>query len=111
MSQVKGRSVSVNPRNGSRRICLTCARWEPSDPSPECSHALIAILDVNDRDSAAVAGLAEAAARARIQHVGAVDGLALLVRTLERSGSARVQAQHVDQPNVVSLKVRQSVRF
>lgn len=112
MSQVNRRSVGINPRNGSRRICVSCARWEPAEPSPECSHPMVAILDVNDRDVAAVAGLAEAAARAKMQHVAAVDGLALLVRTLESSGSARVQAQHVGRANVVSLrKVRQSVQY
>ena len=108
MSQVNRRSVSFNPRNGSKRLCLTCARWEPSEPSQECAHPEIAILDVDDRYFTALQGLAEAAARSKIQHVTTLDGLASLVRTLEKSGSARVQAQHVKRSNVVSLRIAQS---
>ena len=102
------RSVAVNPRNGSRRICLACARWEPAQPSPECSHEKVATLDVNDRDFQALQGLAEAAVRAKCQHDAAVAGLALVIQGLESSGTARVQAQHVERDNVVSLHLRRA---
>lgn len=111
MSLVNGRIVAANPRNGSRRICTVCACWEPVEPSPECSHPKVATLDGNDREFAAVAGLAEAAARARTQHRAAVDGLATYVQRLESNGKACVQATHVESGNVVSLHLaRASVR-
>lgn len=106
-ASVKG-SVAANPRNGSRRICLVCACWEPTSPSPECSHEKIALLDVNDREFAAVAGLAEAAERAKKQRESAVGALGLLVQRWESSGNARVQATHVDVDNVVSLHLRRA---
>ena len=72
---------------------------------------MIVILDVNDRDFAAVAGLAEAAVKAKTQQIAAIGGLALFLESLQRSGSARVQAQHVERSNVVSLRrTRASVR-
>ena len=111
MAAVNRRSVAVNPRNGSRRICVSCARWEPVEPSSDCSHARVATLDVNDRDFQALQGLAEAAVRAKCQHDAAVAGLALVIQNLESSGTARVQAQHVERDNVVSLHLaRASVR-
>lgn len=102
------RSVAENPRNGSRRICVSCARWEPVEPSPDCSHARIATLDVNDREFQALQGLAEAAVRARAQERGAMNAIELLVQRAENGGYAVVEPQHVQRDNVVSLKLRRA---
>lgn len=104
MTAVK-RSVAVNPRNGSRRICLSCARWEPTQASPDCSHRKVATLDVNDREFQALQGLAEAAVRTKYQHNAAVEGLKLVLQGLESNGKARIQAQHVGMSNVVALRL------
>jgi len=108
---VKGsvrRSVAENPRNGARRICRTCARWEPRAPSPECSHPSIVILHVDDLEFEVLAGLAESAARAERERSIALDALGLRLARAERGGNARVLPTHVERGNVVSLKIRRA---
>ena len=104
------RSVESH-RNGSRRICLVCASWEPTAPTSKCSHPEIAILDVDDLDFSVLSGLAKAAERAERQKSVALGALRSFVQEYQSRGTARVQAQHVDAGNVVSLHLaRASVR-
>lgn len=108
MAAVKGRSVAENPRNGRRRICLSCARWEPTAPSRGCSHPEIATLDVNDRDLSVLSGFAKAVDRADRQKIIALGALRSFVHEHQSSGNARVQPTHVDAGNVKSLIVRRA---
>lgn len=96
------------PRNGSRRICLSCARWEPTGPSPECSHPEIAVLIVDDRDLSVLSGFAKAAERAERQRSIALGALRSFVQDHQSSGNAHVQPTHVQRDNVVSLKIRRA---
>lgn len=106
------RSVAENPRNGSRRICSSCARWEPDEPLPECSHPNVVMLNVDGLEWEVLSGLAEAVARAASEHKIALDALGLRLARAERSGTARVQATEINAGNVVSLKLRRaSVRL
>lgn len=102
------RSVAENPRNGSKRICLVCASWEPTSPTSKCSHPNVVTLHVDDLEFEVLSGLAEAAARAERERSIALGALGLRLARAERNGHARVQATHVDAGNVVSLKLRRA---
>lgn len=60
-----------NPRNGSTRLCLNCASWDPIRPAPDCAHLETADLSQASPDrvsmlEAVAEGVARDRARLRI---------------------------------------------
>ena len=84
------KEVVADKRQGRDTLCLSCARWLPSEHAIDCAHEEVAKLSASDIDTSVVTGFASAAVKHAECHTLSIEALRNFVDKLVDEGTAEV---------------------